>query len=97
MSKGFGPLQIKIIEYLENVPGNGDDSPNIIKKIAQKNPPTPSEKSKIYKSIQRLKERNVLLISKTKNINYLGTNLMPHQRAKTLILDKENKDYKKFR
>jgi len=95
MCKGFGRIERKIITYLEDSPQ--EISKDIIEAIADHKPPTAADKSKIYRAIKRLKDRDVLLPGKTRNLFYLGGNLPEHQIPKSYRLDKENTDYQQYK
>ncbi len=98
MSRSFGKNQIKIIEYLEEF--NFGYPIDVIKNIADHKPPTKADRSKIYRAIQRLKEEDVLIECRIKNLYILGSReyrTKKHPKPKPLKINKENKAYKLYK
>lgn len=88
----FSTLQKKIIKHLENALSNTDTKPNIRKKLEKSH-----TKSAIYKSIERLEIRKVLIPSKTRSIFSESYIVRKQHRPHTVTLNKNNSDYIEYK
>jgi len=90
MSKGFGKLQIKIIEYIETK--SHFSSSQVINFLTSKKP-TASDRSNIYKAIVRLRNDGVIIKSGQRSL------LIYHPQKKPIsyMLNKKNTKYKRWK
>jgi len=86
MSKGFGRLQIQIIQYTEK---NHNFFTRDLIKCLVKATPSPAKRSSIYASLKRLREDRVIVPSRTRNL----WDEPKYRQPVKYMLNKENPKY----